>query len=206
MRPIRIIAVIFLFAIVFCGCKKEVLEVHPELEGIWNSEYYTSDGHSKIVIEENGHAMYEKKGYNASPGEEKESGTAKIKKDVLKIGHAEFKITAYPAYDSDGNYFFETAFGKYFGAYAVINPQVSVTGSNALFSWTFTTTPADWSDDKQIDYRMVPNQTWTSVTCPGSPSQFLITGLSSGTFEYRLKSTRGNHSSQYSPVQTFIIP
>jgi hypothetical protein len=201
MRPTKIIAAFCLFAIALGGCKKEALEVHPELVGIWNSEYYTSHGGTSIIIEENNEALYKEK---ANGHTNDYSGKAKMKNDRLKIGKANLNITTYPTYDSEGNYYFESDRGKFFGAYAAVNPNVTVTGSTAVFEWTFSITPADVRDNMSIDYKIASSSAWITINCPQGVDQYALEGLAPATaYEWRIKSVRGTHSSQYSAVQTF---
>jgi hypothetical protein len=181
----------------FWGCRKEVLEIHPEMEGTWTSENYKLSDKEKIVIKHNGDGSYER---TVSSQTSIEKGEAKISNNVLKIGKSKFKIIAYPAYDSDGNYYLVTDKGKFFGVYGVVNPQVS-TGLIVTFLWTNRTSPSDWVDDKQVDYKQVSEQTWHSRNGSGA-NPISLTGFQHGTYQWRIKSNRGPNSSQYTPIQT----
>jgi hypothetical protein len=187
-------------AITVCGCKREALEVHPELSGDWYSEYYTSHGGSEIHIA-NGSATYKIFGSNAEA--KTYSGEAKIKNDKLKIGRADLEISSYPSYDSQGNYVFVTNAGKFIGCLAVINPTATVNGTAVTFAWTRSST-FDVSEDKSIDYKPASSSSWITASCSSGVDEYTITGLSPGTiYEWRIKSVRGNHASQYSAVATF---
>jgi hypothetical protein len=207
MRPTKIIAILFCFAITFFGCKKEVADVYPDLLGIWNSDSGSTTG-DKMSIERDGKSSYTKGIY---PNATTEQGKAKIKNDIMKIGDVELHITTYPTYDSDGNYYFIANDVKYYGVYGVSNPATTVSGQNVTFSWTTTVTPGGWSDSQRIEYKLASSSDWLSFGAGPSPSTYLLQGLASGTYEWRIKSVRQEvstgveHSSLYSPVQTFII-
>jgi hypothetical protein len=203
MKSAKTILILFCFSIAFCGCKKDAVEIHPDLLGIWNS-----DSGNKLIIKSD-----EKSSYTIGiyPNAKTEQGKAKIKNDRLKVGHAELHITSYPAYDSDGNYYFLTDEGKFYGAYAVLNPAATVSGNDVTFSWTNVVSPEGWSDGKRIEYKLTSSSTWMSFGADWSPSSYLLTGLAPGIYEWRIKSIRetvssaGTHYSGYSPIQTFII-
>jgi hypothetical protein len=203
MKRKQFFSFVVVIVIAFCGCKKEVLKVHPELEGIWTSENYTSSEREKIVVDSKGNGLYER--IVNSEITINEEGKARIKKDVLKIGKEEFKIIAYPTYDNEGNYFIVTDKGIFFGVYAVVDPQLTSNGIVVTFSWTNKTTPSNWVDEKQIDIKRAQDETWTNVDCNGFPSNYSLTNFQNGVYHWRIKSTRGPNSSQYSPIQTFLI-
>ncbi|MDQ3110760.1 MAG: fibronectin type III domain-containing protein [Bacteroidota bacterium] len=83
----------------FMGCKKEAIEVHPELEGHWRTEAVGPYG-VVLVIKEGKESFYN----NYDRPDFSERGEVKIKEKNLKIGHYEMAITEYPHYNSNGDY------------------------------------------------------------------------------------------------------
>jgi hypothetical protein len=193
--------VLIIFSIAFCSCRKDALEVDPDLEGQWNSESYTEENGILIYIKQPDLKSYYTEIVNGI--DEKQMAKAKIKKNILKIGYKHFEITRYPGYDGDGNYSFDTNLGTFIGAYAVVGPAATVSGTSVTFGWTAPPAGA-MIDAKFIDYRVASTSAWTTIACPQYVSDYTLTGLMPvTTYQWRINTTRGIHSSRYSPVYTF---
>jgi hypothetical protein len=201
MKPLRYFIFFFAFLGIISGCKKNALDVYPDLEGKWNSELYTDQNGSIMEIQQPDLKSYFIKIIDGESSRDR--GFAKIKNDILKIGYNDFEITRYPGYDTDGNYSFDTNAGTFIGAYAVAGPIATVSGTSVTFGWTSPPAGAI-IDAKFIDYRIVSTSAWTTIACPQYVSDYTLTGLlPATTYEWRIKTTRGIHSSRYSTLQTF---
>jgi hypothetical protein len=203
MKSAKNTSAIIIFSItIFCGCRKDALEVNADLAGFWNTERFDMHSGSSMEIGENS-ATYTQ----GTDSDAKEySGTAKISNDLLKIGRMKQPITAYPGYDAAGNYYLELNRSKFIGAYAVLNPTATVSANNATISWDdIPNTDGDLRDAKEIDYRIVSTSTWSVANAVIASVDFTLASLAPATtYEWKIKSVRGTHSSQFSAVQTFM--
>jgi hypothetical protein len=201
MKPVKSILFLVAFASIFMGCRKEALEVYPDLEGEWNSELFTEQNGILIRVLQPGQDSYYTEIIDGD--RTNEVGKAEIKNDILKIGKNKIKITSYPGYDNLGNYSFNTTDGKFIGAYAVVHPEAIAVGTTATFQWEI---PRQGSkvDTKFIDYKISANEEWTTIDCSQHVGGYILSGLQPATsYEWRIKTKRGIHSSAYSAIQTF---
>jgi hypothetical protein len=202
MRPTKIIAILFCFAITIFGCKKNALDVYPDLNGRWNSESYTDENGNIMQVQEPELKSYYTEITNGI--DMRHSGKAKIKKNLLTIGEKQFEITRFPSFDNEGNFSFDTNVGKFIGAYAVVDPIATVNGTSVTFGWTITTATMQIVDSKIIDYRQLSSPSWISITCDQYAPDYTLQGLLPlTTYEWRIRTIRGTHFSQYSAIQTF---
>ncbi len=206
MRSTKSIAAIFLFIIAFCGCKKEAVEVHPQMKGHWRTGA-VGPGGTIIVITEGGTSTYNAYG---GAGDPSSSGSAKLKGMELKIGKIVLTVNEFPHYSSNGDYGMRVQGSWLIKSIAPRVPGIDVyTNLVDVHLWY-----ADLSDQGfthayfrdrveslDLQYKLQTDTTWTTITNWTAPG--ITNLLAASAYEYRIKAHYSWGDSEYSPVGTF---
>jgi hypothetical protein len=198
----RILKIFLLISIIFFSCRKNIIKVNPDFQGTWSTFHYGPSGGTNLTIEDNGKASWREVKACYDCQSNNYSGIARIKDDEIKIGRKKCSIDIYPGYDTMGNYMMELSGEKFYAVYKPANVHVYVKGDSATFSWSIAS-EADVAV-RNIDYRTTTSAGWTTIDCFHPLSEYTIHGLlSATTYEWRMRSTQGIHSSQYTTISTF---
>ena len=206
MRYIKIIAALFVFTIAFCGCKKEALQVHPEMEGHWRTAA-VGPGGMIIVITDGKTSTYNDYG---APGDPSSKGTAKLKAMELKIGNEVLTVNEFPHYAANGDYGM-TVDGQWL--IKSITPRVSGIDEYSnlvdLHLWFADLTDQGFThgyfrdrvESLDLQYKLQTDPAWITITNWTAPG--ITNLLAASTYECRIKAHYPWGDSEYSQVITF---
>jgi hypothetical protein len=198
----------FIAAIVItvCGCKKEAIEVHPEMEGHWRTAAVGPGGAVLNITE--GTSSYN----NYDGSEIHTDGTAKIKGNRLKIGREEFQIIAFPHYDGNGDYLMNIDGSKMIKSITPRTLGVDEFADHAkLYLWFASPSDQGFThgyfhdrvESLDLQYKLQSETIWTTITGWGNPD-YIITGLASASvYQCRIKVHYEWGDSEYSGITTF---
>jgi hypothetical protein len=206
MKSSKIISFFFLFAILFFGCRKEAIEIHPEMEGHWRTEA-VGPGGVVVEIEEGKQSSY----FNSDvPEEINEKGKARIKGDKLKIGKEELTINEFPRYDMNGDYSMVVNGNTLIKS---ITPRVTNidTFSDHVYIYLWFAGLSDQGftngyfhehmQSLDLQYKLQSDLSWTTIT--NWTSQTINNLSPASTYEFRIKAYYPWGNSEFSQVQTF---
>jgi hypothetical protein len=210
MRSVKTIYIILFFSILFFGCRKEAIDINPDMEGSWRS--YPSSWDNDIINIGTGQSTYYQHQLAQGQRPKNYSGKAKIKDDILYIGKFSEHIDFYPGYDTTGNNIMIVQGITYYGAQYPGDVFTRVSNDTTYFTWR----AYSGGDEKMVmDYKPSSSSTWETkeftkndyTTLDGQVKRYITGLLPATTYDWRMKSVNGEgsaeHSSKYTPVQTF---
>jgi hypothetical protein len=208
MKPLQSIVLLVAFTALFAGCRKEAINVHPEMIGHWRTAA-VGPGGTILEINEETSSMTYNRPY------ERTIGKAKLKGNTLKIGREEFEVTEFPHYDGNGDYIIKIDGGVLIKSITPRVLGVTTFSDHATLGLWFAS-PGDqgftnsyFKDNLtslELQYKLQSASAWTTITnwtVLGS-GEGEITGLDpASVYECRTKAHYPWGDSDYSVITTF---